>query len=118
MNGLPNNINLDFFHGQTLLQICVGANEMIWNFDGYVSIIVTSSFACTPVGGARHGYDDFRSAVGDVAYLVHEIVKSAKGTPDGTLTLEFGDGSRIELYDDSKQFESYVIRNGDEVIVV
>ena len=118
MNGLPNNIDLDFFHGQKLLQICVGANEMIWNVDGYVSITATCAFACTPVGGSRHGYDDFRSAVGGVAYLVQEIVKSAKGTPDGTLTLECGDGTRLELYDDTKQFESYVIRNGDEVIVV
>ena len=118
MNGLPSDINLDFFHGETLLQICVGANEIIWNFTGYISITLMSEFACTRPGGARHGFDDFRRAVGDVAYLVHEAVKSAKGTPDGTLTLEFGDGSRLELYDDSKQFESYVISNGDEVIVV
>jgi hypothetical protein len=53
-----------------------------------------------------------------VVGFIHETVVSAKGDAKGTLTLEFSGGGRLSIFDDSKQFESYQIKNADVLIVV
>ena len=118
MYGLPSTLDLSFLCGKTLLQICVGGADLILNFDGDVSITVTSSVGWTNAQKAHDVYEDFSKAVSVVATLLNKPVVSSRGNPSGTLTLEFLGGVTLELYDDSKQYESYVIKHGSDVIVV
>lgn len=118
MYGLPSTLDLSFLCGKTLLQVCVGGADLILNFDGDLSITVTSSLGWINAQKAHNVYEDFSEAVSVVATLLNKSVVSARGNPSGTLTLEFVGDLTLELYDDSKQYESYVIKNGSDVIVV
>ena len=118
MYGLPRDINLAFFNGKTLLQACFGANDIILNFDGNISITVTSSLGCMGSGGSIQQCDDFRQTAPSVLELLNQTVLTAEGDEAGTLTLKFDGGGMLAIYDDSKNYESYVINNGGQMIVV
>ncbi len=118
MYGLPHDVNLDFFEGKVLLQACFGAHDLILNFDGDVSVTVTSSIGWASPDGAIQRHDDFRQVAPQVLGLLNQPVTSATAVDAGTLSLHFADGSRLYVYDDSKEYESYTIKNGDQMIVV
>jgi hypothetical protein len=118
MYGLPADVNLDFFEGKVLLQACFGAHDLILNFDGDVNVTVTSSIGWASPDGSIQQYDDFRHSAPQVLGLLNQTVASATGLDAGTLSLQFADGSKLYVYDDSKEYESYAIRNGDQMIVV
>ena len=118
MYGLPQNVNLAFFAGRTLLQVCIGAHDLILNFDGNVSVTVTSSVGCIGPDGAIQQYVNFRLAAPAVLDLLNHVIVSAEGDQEGTLTLKFQDGGTLSIYDDSKEYESYIIRSNEQVIVV
>jgi hypothetical protein len=118
--GLPLNIDLSFLAGKVLLQICFGANEVVLNFDGNVTIVVTSSIACRKgiVGHLCQKFQEYKSAAAMLLEFLQQVVTSAQGEEDGTLTLTFDDSSAIVLYDDSEHYESYIIKHGNGTIVV
>jgi hypothetical protein len=118
MHGLPSNVNLDFFIKKTFLQMCIGANDLILNFDNDVSITVTSSIGCLDSTGKIHKGEDFLKIAPILGLLLNCTVVSVKGDKSGTLKLEFDNGGKLEIYDDSEQYESYIIKNGEQIIVV
>ena len=120
MYGLSPDIDLDFFLGKTLLQVCIGGADIILNFDGRVSITVTSSLSIgrSASDEDREKLGSFPQAANALATLLNKVVRSAHGAPNGTLNLGFSDGNFLKIYDDSKTYESYVIRNQDRVIPV
>jgi hypothetical protein len=63
-------------------------------------------------------YDDFRQAASDLVTLIDQRIVSAESDGAGTLTLEFDVGGRLSIYDDSRQYESYTIKNAGQLIVV
>ena len=118
MYGLPTNINLDFFLEKTLLQICIGAHDLILNFDGNVSVTITSSieFSCSKCSFQKT--NDFRRIASTIAVLINQTIVSVEGNEAGTLTLKFDSGGIVTIYDDSKEYESYTIKNQKQIIVV
>jgi len=118
MHGLPPNLDLRFFSGRTLIQICVGENDCGLNFDDGLSIIITSAIGHFDPDAGYKKFLYFPDAVGRVGVLLGKRVFSATGSPDGTLTLHFPSKARLEMFDDSKQYESYVITHKGRVIVV
>ncbi len=118
MYGLPNDIDLGFFNDRTLVQVCFGAHDVIFNFDGDVSIVVTSSIGCADASGNVHRNDDFREIAPSVLGLLNQRISSAAGDDAGTLTMRYANGATVCVYDDSKDYESYTIKNGEQVIVV
>jgi hypothetical protein len=118
MYGLPPEANLSFLGDQTLLQVCIGLHELILNFDQGVSITITSSVGFAFPEGTYHRYDDFREAAAVTSALLNQRVLSATGQADGTLSLKFEGCSRLDVFYDSKQYESYTIRTREHLIVV
>ncbi len=118
MNRLPAHIDLSFFHGQRLMQVCVGAHDLLLHFDEGVSISIESEVACTSTDGTRTRYDDLTRATPFVIAFLDRSIVSAQGTPDGTLHLEFDDRRHFHVYDSNEHYESYVITHGDQTIVV
>ena len=118
MYGLPHDVNLSFFRGKKLLQLCIGVHDLILNFDGDVSVTVTSSVGFVDSSGTIQKHDDFREAACAMAALLDQTALSAHGDVAGTLTLTFDGGGMLIVYDDSKDYESYTIKNGDRMIVV
>jgi hypothetical protein len=118
MYGLPVGVDLSFFRARTLIQICVGGHDIIFNFDDTLSISVTSAIGYTASKDVYRRYEDFPQAMSHVVALLNGVVAAAKGASDGTLNIEFSNGARLDIFDDSQQFESYVIRHRDRLIVV
>lgn len=118
MYGIPKDLNLSFFSEKTLLQLCFGMNDIIFNFTDNVSITVTSLIGYVVADGKIKKCEDFRNAADFLLKLLHESIISAQKIDEGTLCLVFRDNKKIYIYDDSKQFESYIIKNGNSIIVV
>jgi hypothetical protein len=117
MYGLSHDINLAFFEGKTLLQVCVGAHDLILNFDG-IRVTVTSSIGLLGSGGVVHRYAVFTQAASALMTLLNQKVVSVEGDDAGTLTLTFDTGKKVFIYDDSKEYESYIIQAGEQSIIV
>jgi hypothetical protein len=118
MYGLPDRIDLGFFIGRTLLQVCFGANSLILNFDGYVSVNVSSAVGCLDTDGSIQRHINFHEVASKLIGLIDQTIISANSDHSGTLLLNFNGGGILAVYDNSEQFESYFIRNGDQQIIV
>jgi hypothetical protein len=116
MYGLPRDVSLAFFEQRTLLQVCIGAHDLILNFDG-ISVTVTSSIGLSD-GHVVQRYQDFPQAAPALVTLLNQKITSAVGKDAGTLELLFIGGLTLSIYDDSKEYESYTIKNGGQLIVV
>lgn len=118
MHGLPKNVDLSFLLNKDLLQICIGQNETILNFDDGVSICIETEIHCESTDGTAitcTGASDVGSRL--AAFLACSVVE-ATGQEDGTLRLKFSNGGSVEIRDNSKQYESYVIHHHDKEIIV
>ena len=112
MYGLPAGENFAFLVGLALDQVCIGRHEMILNFEADTSINVEGNLGVESPEGRELVQDDLRQAVADVALLLAKRVTNVIPRPEGTLTLTFDSGSRLNIYDSSERYESYQIRHG------
>lgn len=118
MHRLPLDVDLSFFKGKPLFQVCIGANELILNFDDNVSVNVSSRIGFSGPLGSHDTYEELPRAAPAVVALLNDVVVAAEGDAKGTLTLTFRSGVKLEFYDTSERYESYLITNGDQQIVV
>ncbi len=118
MNPLPPDTNLDFLLSQTLLQVCIGENEVILNFDGSTSITIECDFHIRGAKGKEEAFEDPRTAASALVQLISEKVVKFANQSNGTLTLWFTGGKMLALHDTYEMYESYVIQNGDDFYVV
>jgi hypothetical protein len=118
MYGLQIGVDLSFFVGTALSQVCIGANELILNFDSDISVTVESRIALTSPGTATEQFDNLRASAALLVGLLELQVATVEARPEGTLRLQFKTGHILDLYDTSETYESYQIRHGSDVIVV
>lgn len=118
MYGLPADTDLSFFLGASLLQVCVGENEVIANLYSDISVMIASTVRVTRDDGKAEIFDDARAIGPALLPLLGREIQQATGTPDGTLRLTWDDGTTVEILDSYKEFESYTVRNGEDLIVV
>jgi hypothetical protein len=113
-----NEAELGFLLGLQLLQVCIGANEVILNFDGYVSITVESRITFSDASGLNTVYAHLPSAGVSLVKLLSSNIDRMAFEQDGTLSLHFGTGDTLSLHKDSGPFESYHVKHAHEVYVV
>jgi hypothetical protein len=118
MYGLPANFNAELFQGKTLLQVCIGAHELILNFDEGLSVTITSSVEFKRSDGSSQYCDDFCASASTVSSLVNKKVITAEAEAPRALKLKFENGEGLSIVDDSKEFESYTINYRGKTIVV
>ncbi len=118
MNPLPPDTNLDFLIGQTLLQVCIGENEVILNFYGSISITIFCDFDIQAATGKAEAFEDPRTAASALVQLISEDVVKISNQNNGTITLWFTGGKMLAFHDTHEMYESYVIQNGDDFYVV
>ena|SRR6266480_5741145 len=118
MYGLPKDLDLSFLHGKELLQVCIGMHQVILNLEDQVTISVESEYAHRAKNGEAIRYKDCRLSASMLCSLLGFSIITASGKPDGTLTLRFSNEELLEIFDDSKEFESYQIKQGPRLIVV
>ncbi len=118
MYGLPAELDLNFLVGPILLQVCIGENEVILNFDGEISITIESSFLVRDPNGLEIVFEDSQSAAGSLVKLISDAIAKVHGQSDGTLRLWFTRGDILEIYDSFESYESYQIQHGKDIYVV
>lgn len=118
MYRLSKDEDISFLCGVELLQVCVGKNEVILNFEHDVRVTMLSDFAVAKPGAPPTTYRD--SSTGSVVLLrlLHDVVSCAAATDEGGLLLTFGSGTQLNVFDDCDKYESFWISHGDRQIVV
>jgi hypothetical protein len=118
MHGLPPDTDLSFFSGKTLVQVCIGVNEIILNFEPILRVTVLSSICCAPPATTLQTFSDAREAAKVLVCFLDDKIATASAGPDGAVTILFQSGGRIQLVEDRTDYESYIIDNGAASIVV
>lgn len=118
MYGLPSDLDLEFLVGLTLLQVCVGANEVILRFDQDVSITMETRIRARYADGKDVVFDCAPLAAVSLVAFLSDSITEVLGQRDGTLRMSFSRGGLIEVYDSSKDYESYQIQHGPAIHVV
>lgn len=118
MFGLPADIDLTFFNARKLLQVCVGANEIILNFDDELSLTIESDICHRTSAGEVRAFSNSVEAAGTLVQLIDSTVQTAFRMEPGTLALRFSNGETLEVLDSNRDFESYQIGQGQRFIVV
>jgi hypothetical protein len=116
MYGLPDNFTADFVVGRVLEMICFAKHHVTLHFDGNVSVTIRSAFSVTT--GQQVCMVVIPCNESNLMQLLEARVIEAAGTTDGTLTMNFMGGEVLKVYDNSRQYESYEIRQGESVTVV
>jgi hypothetical protein len=116
--GLPEDIDLSFLEGTTLIQVAIGEHEVILNLHPGVSIMAQSTVRLSDPTGPFRTFDDPRAAGAATLTLLGADIAGVAGSTDGTLSIRRQSGWTLEISDDSEADESYTITHGDRVIVV
>ena len=118
MYGLPDDFDATIFVGCTLELISFTANTIHFAFDKQTSITVSGSYALKR--GVHHGIErgTAPASSSQLMVLIEKQILSGQADKEGTLTLHFTDGFQLEIFDDSKDFESYSMTVGESTTYV
>ncbi len=117
MYRLPENIDLSFLLQKELEQICFGLHQVIFNFNGNISISVESKMRCV-TETSQVLIDRYSAEASLLCSLLGYSIIQTKGQEDGTLSLIFSNNIILNIYDDNLSYESYIIRNESKTIIV
>jgi hypothetical protein len=118
MYGLPADVDLTFLTGAMLTQVCVGQNEVILNFDNDSSIMIAGDVRLLPPDQLQQELQEAPAIGAAVVVLLGRTLQSAQGDATGTTTLQWDDGSTLDLRDSWPDWESYTISHSGTTIVV
>jgi Family of unknown function (DUF6188) len=113
MYKLPTDLELSFVTGAQLLQVCVGQNEVIVNFDRNIRITILSEIEVSVAAPAESNTRSARiAALLDLlgAQVVHAAITAA-----GALVVRFESGTTLEVLEDNECYESFWIQHGERL---
>jgi hypothetical protein len=118
MHGLPSDTNVGFLYSATLTQVCVGENETILNLHPGISIMIASSVGMHRQGQPERTFDEPRELGQALFSLLGAVVTDISIVSPGTLRMTWSTGDTTDILDSWKDYESYTVKNGDNIIVV
>jgi hypothetical protein len=118
MYGLKNTVDLSFFLRAAVTQICVSNSALIINFDKSVRLTILSTFSVSPTNGVSNRLDSYAASASALFPLIGETIAAVRATESGGLRMEFQSGIYLDVFDDSEQFESFWIADGENLIIV
>ena len=113
MYGLPKDFDGSFLVGRTLETVCFAQFQVYLHFDANITIGIESAYSYR-----TDQVVDVPVQESNLMQLLGSTVSAARGDETGTLSLLFSNGDRLQVFDTTKQYESYTISYGDQVIVV
>ena len=117
MHGLPQDIELRFFVGSALEQLCFSEHQVILKFDRRIVVSVESEFRLAFENVDIRFSNPLVAAAAFVQFLPRRI-ESVSHRTDGTLTLIFEGAYLFEVFDTSAVYESYQVHHGEKLTVV
>jgi hypothetical protein len=97
MYGLPDHTDLSFIKDKALLQVCIGFNEVILNFDGNISITAQTDIAHTLNGEITAVYKASIPTAPMLVRFLHESVTRVSIQAPGTLVLQFSNNEGLAI---------------------
>jgi hypothetical protein len=119
MYGLPADFDGAFFTGRVVEEVSFTTSSIVISFDQRVAITIESAFE--HVVDAMPGQSQIvyvPVCESKLMALIGLPVRATEAKQDGTLTLFFDGGQILRCIDDKPNYESYIIRNGDNEIYV
>lgn len=117
MYGLKITENLSFLLNACVSQIVVSQSALKIDFDQQTRLTIFSTFAMKIADQAMMQFNGSTEDAAALFPLIGDVITTAKATTSGGLHLNFKSGALLEVFDDSKQYESFTISNGDQLIV-
>ncbi len=122
MYGLAKEKDLGFMLNKELLQVCIGLNEVLLNFDAEMSILLQCPYEVIPSSGLRGRLADqpqhqAGSAV-SLLPLIGSKIAGVENQGEGRLVLFFSNGSSLIIQEDDAPYESYQITTPEQRIIV
>lgn len=117
MHGLTENDDFSFLVSKELIQICIGFNQVIMQFDGDISISVETPIKHIDSCGNEYIYENNKSIGSEFISLLGKGITSVIPNA-GVLKLVFDKGEAIELVEDDKAFESFHISMAAKTIAI
>ena len=111
MHGVPKDLPLAVLVGDSLVQICIGQNELIFRFRDAGSITVQGEWELTDIAGQVIDRS-MEQAARDV-YRIHAILGSPVTSflveSPAWFSLTFASGATLRVFDDSAAYESFSV---------
>ena len=111
MHGVPKELPLESFVGDSLTQICIGQNEIIFRFSEAGSITVEGRWELADATGRLIDQSSEHAERG--FYKIHVLlgnpVKSFAIEAPEWFSLRFDSGLTLKVFDDSHAYESFSI---------
>lgn len=118
MYGLPPDLDLSFWSGSTLNQVCIGQNDVQLHFSlPPVSLSSQTSYRVTTSTGSAT-YEKSRTGASHLVELLGMTVTRASDRGQGTLRIEFGESVSVEVFDEDPNYECYQVKHDGQLIVV
>jgi hypothetical protein len=118
MHGLDTDADLRFLLHKELVQVALGKYHARLSFEGDVSIEVVGD-GLLDAGGRSSAFSaDEVDRSKDLVSLLGKKIERVEVRERAELVLSFEGGDTLTLYDSSEHYESYVIHNGADCIVV
>jgi len=118
MYGLKNTEDISFLLNACVSQIVVSQSALKIDFDQPIRLTILSAFAVSITGQPMRRFDGSVEDAIALFPLISNVITAAKATTSGGLQVNFSSGAQLEIFDDSKQYESFTISNGDHLIVI
>jgi len=118
MYGLDSDVSLTFLHGRELIQILVGAYQLILRFDGDVSISIEGTFDHRRGARSLLTATELPAAACTLLPLIGHSIKTAENVGGGEIRLDFSNEETVCLMDSNKDTESYQIDGPGKQLIV
>lgn len=118
MYGLKSTEDLSFLLNACVSQIVVSRSALKIDFDQQTCLTIFSAFAMKIANQAKMRFNGSMEDATALFPLIGDVITAAKATTSGGLQVDFQSGALLEIFDDSKQYESFTISNGEQLIVV
>ena len=118
MYGVPADLNLTFFHGSELIQVCLGAYQLQLHFHPEGSLSVEGDWEL--LGADSSLLDRHQPHPRALAFQLHRLLEqrvvASRVCPPHSIELCFERGEVLRVFDSSREYESFSIQPGHIVV--
>jgi len=115
---LSKDFDVSMLVGKKLELICFSSNTINLSFEEDVSITILGSFIYRRDPNESKSVQKVPVSSSDLMCLTDQTVRYAEACEQGSLDLHFDNGQDLLLLDDSRDYESYIVRIGIKEIIV
>lgn len=118
MYGLSSDVDLSFFVGAVVIQVCVGENRLVLHLGDRIEVTIATSVSVAEPDVAAQLINAAPATGVWAIRLLGDKVVAALATNTGTLSLLFESGREVDILDEDPNHECYTISSPAGIIVV